>query len=51
MRILIVDDDIILPDGLRGAPDIPGAAVDAVSCCAEADAALSPSAFGASCST
>ena len=47
MRILIVEDDIILPDGLRGGLNIPGATVDAVTCCAEAHAALSASTFGA----
>ncbi|HEY8335079.1 MAG TPA: response regulator [Tardiphaga sp.] len=47
MRILIVEDDLILLDGLRAGLNILGATVDAVSSCAEAHAALSTSTFDA----
>jgi two-component system response regulator QseB len=40
MRVLIVEDDEILKDGLQVGLSLSGAAVDAVMTCADADAAL-----------
>ncbi|ACA14721.1 two component transcriptional regulator, winged helix family [Methylobacterium sp. 4-46] len=47
MRILVVEDDPILSDGLRAGLALSGAAVDCVATCADADAALTASQFGA----
>jgi len=47
MRILVVEDDPILSDGLRAGLGLSGAAVDCVATCADADAALGTSTFTA----
>lgn len=47
MRILVVEDDSILLDGLRAGLGLSGATVDCVSTCADADAALATTAFTA----
>lgn len=47
MRILVVEDDFILLDGLKAGLGLSGATVDCVSTCADADAALATSAFSA----
>ncbi|MBY0250020.1 MAG: response regulator [Methylobacterium organophilum] len=47
MRILIVEDDHIIADGLRAGLAMSGATVDCVATCADADAALATSRFGA----
>lgn len=47
MRILIVEDDPVLRDGLKVGLSLGGFAADAVETCAEADAALSANDFDA----
>ncbi|MGC5777105.1 response regulator [Methylobacterium sp. NFXW15] len=47
MRILVVEDDPILSDGLRAGLGLGGATVDCVATCADAEAALATSAFSA----
>lgn len=47
MRILVVEDDPILLDGLKVGLGLAGATVDEVSTCADAHAALAASAFDA----
>ena len=47
MRILVVEDDPILSDGLRVGLSLCGATVDCVATCADADAALGTSPFAA----
>ncbi|MGU3541408.1 response regulator [Methylobacterium sp. A52T] len=47
MRILVVEDDPILSDGLRAGLGLGGATVDCVATCADAEAALAASAFSA----
>ena len=47
MRILVVEDDHIISDGLRAGLAMSGATVDCVATCADADAALAASRFGA----
>ncbi|MGH1571095.1 response regulator [Methylobacterium sp. P31] len=47
MRILVVEDDPIISDGLRAGLAMGGATVDCVATCADADAALAASRFGA----
>ncbi|GEL41869.1 DNA-binding response regulator [Methylorubrum extorquens] len=47
MRILVVEDDPILSDGLRAGLGLSGATVECVATCADADAALAASGFGA----
>ncbi|MFT4115942.1 response regulator [Bradyrhizobium sp.] len=47
MRILVVEDDPILSDGLRAGLSLSGATVDAVSTCGDADAALAASRYSA----
>ncbi|MER2252414.1 response regulator [Methylorubrum podarium] len=47
MRILVVEDDPILSDGLRAGLSLTGAAIDCVATCADADAALASSRFAA----
>ncbi|MDR4305385.1 response regulator transcription factor [Chelatococcus sambhunathii] len=47
MRILVVEDDAILLDGLRVGLELAGLTIDAVSTCADAAVALSTSAFDA----
>ncbi|GJD87153.1 Transcriptional regulatory protein QseB [Methylobacterium hispanicum] len=47
MRILVVEDDTILSDGLRAGLGLGGATVDCVATCADAEAALATSAFSA----
>ncbi|ACS43807.1 response regulator [Methylorubrum extorquens] len=46
MRILVVEDDPILSDGLRAGLGLSGATVECVGTCADADAALATSRFG-----
>jgi DNA-binding response OmpR family regulator len=46
MRILVVEDDPILSDGLRAGLGLSGATVECVATCADADAALATSRFG-----
>ena len=46
MRILVVEDDPILSDGLRVGLGLSGATVECVATCADADAALVTSRFG-----
>jgi len=47
MRILVVEDDPILSDGLRAGLGLGGATVDCVGTCVDAEAALATSAFSA----
>ena len=47
MRILVVEDDPILADGLRAGLSLTGAAVDAVQTCEDADHALAASRYSA----
>lgn len=47
MRILVVEDDTILSDGLRAGLGLGGATVDCVATCADAEVALATSAFSA----
>jgi two-component system, OmpR family, response regulator QseB len=47
MRVLIVEDDPILLDGLRAGLGLAGCTIDAVVCCADARAALETSKFDA----
>jgi two-component system response regulator QseB len=47
MRILVVEDDAVLMNGLQVGLSLGGFTVDAVASCADADAALSSSAFDA----
>ncbi|KMO32022.1 transcriptional regulator [Methylobacterium variabile] len=47
MRILVVEDDPILSDGLRAGLGLSGATVECVVTCADAEAALAASGFGA----
>jgi two-component system response regulator QseB len=47
MRILVVEDDPLLLDGLKVGLGMAGATVDAVSTCADAEAALATSSFDA----
>ncbi|MBC7576293.1 MAG: response regulator transcription factor [Tardiphaga sp.] len=47
MRLLIVEDDVVLLDGLKVGLAMLGATVDAVECCGDALAALSTSSFDA----
>lgn len=47
MRILVVEDDPILSDGLKAGLALGGATIDCVATCADADAALATSAFSA----
>ncbi|CAX22371.1 DNA-binding response regulator in two-component regulatory system [Methylorubrum extorquens DM4] len=47
MRILVVEDDPILSDGLRAGLGLSGATVECVATCADADAALATSGFAA----
>lgn len=47
MRILVVEDDPILSDGLRAGLGLGGATIDCVATCADAEAALATSAFSA----
>nr|WP_042674197.1 response regulator [Methylobacterium sp. B34] len=47
MRILVVEDDPILSDGLKAGLGLGGATVDCVATCADAEAALATSAFSA----
>lgn len=47
MRILVVEDDEMLVDGLRTGLGLAGLTVDAVSTCADAEAALKSNAFDA----
>ena len=47
MRILVVEDDPILSDGLRAGLSLTGATVDAVETCEEADAAMAASRYSA----
>ena len=47
MRILVVEDDTILSDGLWAGLGLGGATVDCVATCADAEAALATSAFSA----
>jgi two-component system, OmpR family, response regulator QseB len=47
MRILVVEDDPILSDGLRAGLSLSGATVDAVATCEDADAALAASRYSA----
>jgi DNA-binding response OmpR family regulator len=47
MRILVVEDDSMLAEGLRAGLGLSGATVDCVATCADADAALRTSAFAA----
>ena len=47
MRILVVEDDPILSDGLRAGLGLGGATVDCVATCADAEAALATSTFSA----
>jgi two-component system, OmpR family, response regulator QseB len=47
MRILVVEDDPILSDGLRAGLGLSGATVECVATCADADAALAANGFGA----
>ena len=46
MRILVVEDDPILSDGLRAGLGLSGATVECVATCCDADAALATSRFG-----
>jgi DNA-binding response OmpR family regulator len=46
MRILVVEDDPVLSDGLRAGLGLSGATVECVDTCADADAALATSRFG-----
>ena len=45
MRVLVVEDDDLLADGLRAGLSARGATVDAVTCVADAECALSNNAF------
>jgi DNA-binding response OmpR family regulator len=45
MRILVVEDDPVLQDGLKAGLSLLGAAVDTVSCCADGRAALATHSF------
>ena len=47
MRILVVEDDPILADGLRAGLSLTGATVDAVETCEDADHALATSRYSA----
>ncbi|KQT16259.1 MAG: response regulator [Bradyrhizobium sp.] len=47
MRILVVEDDPILADGLRAGLSLTGATVDAVGTCEDADTALATSRYSA----
>ena len=47
MRILVVEDDPILSDGLRAGLSLTGATVDAVATCEDADNALSTTRYSA----
>ncbi|MBE7198981.1 MAG: response regulator [Parafilimonas terrae] len=47
MRILVVEDDPMLSDGLRAGLGLGGATIDCVATCADADAALAANAFSA----
>ncbi len=47
MRILVVEDDTILADGLRAGLSLGGATVECVATCADAEAALATSTFSA----
>jgi two-component system response regulator QseB len=47
MRLLIVEDDVVLLDGLKVGLAMLGSTVDAVECCGDALAALSTSSFDA----
>lgn len=47
MRILVVEDDPIISDGLRAGLSLGGATIDCVATCADADAALATSEFSA----
>ena len=47
MRILVVEDDPVLLDGLKAGLGLVGATVDAVSCCADGLAALATTSFDA----
>lgn len=47
MRILVVEDDSILADGLRAGLSLTGATVDVVETCEDADHALSASRYSA----
>src|SRR5258708_19736851 len=47
MRILVVEDDPVLSDGLKVGLGLSGATVDAVATCADACAALAASTFDA----
>jgi two-component system, OmpR family, response regulator QseB len=47
MRILVVEDDPILSDGLRAGLSLTGATVDTVASCEDADAAIAASCYSA----
>lgn len=47
MRILLVEDDPVLADGIRAGLVLAGLTVDAVTCCADAQAALTCGSFDA----
>src|SRR5215471_17011788 len=47
MRILVVEDDMVLADGLKVGLGLYGATLDVVSCCADGQAALAVDAFDA----
>ncbi|HEX7881201.1 MAG TPA: response regulator [Afipia sp.] len=47
MRILVVEDDPILSDGLRAGLTLTGATVDTVATCEDADAAIASSRYSA----
>jgi two-component system response regulator QseB len=47
MRILVVEDDPILSDGLRAGLSLTGATVDTVATCGDADAAIASSRYSA----
>ncbi|KIZ34115.1 MULTISPECIES: response regulator [Rhodopseudomonas] len=47
MRILIIEDDLVLLDGLKAGLALLGATVDTVACCADGYAALSSTSFDA----
>lgn len=47
MRILVVEDDPILSDGLRAGLSLTGATVDTVATCEDADAAIASSRYSA----
>jgi DNA-binding response OmpR family regulator len=47
MRILVVEDDPVLLDGLKAGLGLVGATVDAVTCCADGLAALATTSFDA----